>query len=141
VRLDISDPEIVSLLEAPSPATVTFSPAEGEPVSSPVWFRVNEDRFEVVMADGDSKLEQLRRDPSCLMLVFEAASPFRGVQLRGRADIRPDDRSQCRLAISMRYLGPERGRMYADLDRRPPGHVVSLRMSDARAWSLADKLV
>jgi PPOX class probable F420-dependent enzyme len=140
MKLDITDPSIVGLLHAASPATVTVMRDDGEPITSPVWFRVTGDRLELVMADGDVKLEHMRRDPSCRVLIFEAAPPFRGVLIRGRAAIRPDEGSLSRRAIASRYLGPQDGRSYADVGRRTPGHVVSLSMSDARAWSLADKL-
>ncbi len=140
MKLDVTDPPIVALLEAASPATVTVLRDDGEPITSPVWFRVAGDRLEVVMADGDAKLEHLRRNSSCRVLIFEAAPPFRGVIVRGRADLRPDHGAQSRLAIASRYLGAEHGRRYADVGRRTPGYVVSLSMSDARAWSLADKL-
>ncbi len=140
MKLDVTDPPIVALLEAASPATVTVTRDDGEPITSPVWFRVAGDRIEVVMAGGDAKLEHLRRNPSCQVLIFEATPPFGGVLVRGRAVIRPDDGSRCRLSISSRYLGEEHGRSYADVGRRTPGYVVSLSTSDARAWSLADTL-
>lgn len=62
--------------------------------------------------------------------------PFRGVQVRGRAMLAPDEGARARLAIASRYLGAERGRRYADIERRPPGVVIRLPMGDARAWDL-----
>lgn len=70
-----------SLLDAPSPAVITLYRADGEALLSPVWFRVNADAFEVVMAIGDLKLGHLRRDPRCVLLIFETIPPFRGVQV------------------------------------------------------------
>jgi hypothetical protein len=125
-----------SLLDAPSAAVMTLYDADGEAVVSPVWFRVNEGAFEVVMAIGDRKLVHLQGDPRCVLLIFEAVPPFRGVQVRGRATLTPDHGSEARLAIASRYLGAERGRRYADIDRRPPGVVVSLPTADARTWDL-----
>ena len=65
-----------SLLDAPSPATLTLFGAGGEAVTSPVWFRYTGDSFEVVMGLKDQKLEMLRRDPRCTLLIFETAPPF-----------------------------------------------------------------
>jgi len=140
MRLDLAAAELRSLLDAPSPATLTLHREDGEAITSPVWFRVHDDALEVVVASTDHKLEHLRRDPRCVLLIFEAVRPFRGVQVRGRATIEPDEGARTRLAIASRYLGPEDGRAYADLARRPPGFVVRLPLSAARAWNLADKL-
>jgi hypothetical protein len=51
---------------------------------SPVWFRWN-DAFEVVIAEDDVKLTHLRRDRRCVLVVFEATPPFRGIEVRGEA--------------------------------------------------------
>ena len=129
-----------SLLDGPSPAAITLYDADGEAVVSPVWFRVNEGAFEVVMAIGDRKLAHLQRDPRCVLLIFETVAPFRGVQVRGRATLTPDRGAEARLAIASRYLGAERGRRYADIERRPPGVVVSLPTANARTWDLHQTL-
>ena len=129
-----------SLLDAPSPATLTLFGESGEAVTSPVWFRLNGDAFEVVMGLKDQKLELLRRDPRCTLLIFETAPPFRGVRVRAKADLVPDEGSATRLAIASRYLGAEEGRRYADTSRRPPGYVVRLRGDFAKAWDLSESL-
>ena len=103
---------------------------------SPVWYRVNEEMFEVVMAVTDRKLEHLRADPRCVLLIFETVPPFRGVQVRGRANLDVDSGAAARLAIASRYLGQVRGRRYADTAQRPPGVIVRLPLEDARAWNL-----
>lgn len=138
--MDLADPELRSLLDGPSPATLTLHREDGEAITSPVWFRVDGDAFEVVIAANDRKLERLRRDPRALLLIFEATWPYRGVQVRGRVTIEPDDGARTRLAIASRYLGPEGGRAYADLARRPPAFVLRLPLGAAHAWDLADKL-
>lgn len=136
----MSLPEMQSLLDAPSPAVLTLYRADGEALVSPVWFRLHEGFFEVVVAATDHKLEHLRRDPRCVLLVFETVAPFRGVQVRGKATLAPDDGAQTRLAIASRYLGDAHGRRYADLARRPPGFIVRLPTRDARAWDLRGSL-
>lgn len=140
MRLDRLAPELRSLLEEPSAATLTLYRENGEAITSPVWFRLDGEMFEIVMAATDRKLERLRRDPRCVLLVFEAVRPFRGVQVRASATIAPDEGAQTRLAIASRYLGPDEGRAYADPGRRLPGFVVRLPAAAARAWDLADRL-
>lgn len=140
MKLDIEADELRSLFEAPSPATLTLYREDGEAITSPVWFRAQENAFELVIAASDRKLAHLRRDPRCALLIFEASPPFRGVMVRGRATLALDDGSAVRRAIASRYLGRDRGAAYADVVRRDPGYVVRLPMSAARAWSLADSI-
>ena len=140
MKLDPSDPALGSLLDSPSPATLTLYADDGGAITSPVWFRVAGDWFEVVVAATDHKLRHLRRDPRCALLVFETVRPFRAVQVKGEATIEPDEGARTRLAIASAYLGPEDGRAFADLARRPPGFVVRLPGGAARASDLSDKL-
>jgi hypothetical protein len=78
------------LLEAPSPATVVLGWEAGVPTVSPVWFRLVEDFVEFVVASSDRKLAELRRDPRCVLTVFETRPPFRGVRLMGAAELAED---------------------------------------------------
>ena len=91
MRLDPLDPSLRSLLISPSPATLTLYREGGRAITSPVWFRVEGDWFEIVVAASDRKLDHLRADPRCSLLVFETVRPFRGVQVTGEATIAPDD--------------------------------------------------
>jgi nitroimidazol reductase NimA-like FMN-containing flavoprotein (pyridoxamine 5'-phosphate oxidase superfamily) len=140
VKLAEARAEMKSLLDGPSPATLTLYGEDREAITSPVWFQINGDAFECVMALKDHKLELLRRDQRCTLLIFETAPPFRGVRVRGRAELLPDEGSRTRLAIASRYLGEEGGQRYADVDRRPPGYVVRLRGEFAKAWDLSASL-
>ena len=81
MKLEPLDPSLRSLLTSPSPATLTLYREGGRAITSPVWFRVDGDWFEIVVAASDRKLDHLRADPRCSLLVFEAVSPFRGVQV------------------------------------------------------------
>jgi hypothetical protein len=63
VKLDPLDPKLRSLIDEPSPATLTLYGADGQAITSLVWFRLAGDAFEMVVAAADPKLEHLRRDP------------------------------------------------------------------------------
>ena len=140
MRLDLSAPQLRTLLERPSPATLTVYAENGDAITTPLWSQVREDAIQFVVAAEDKKLEHLRRDPRCVVLVFEAIPPFRGVRLRGKATITPDEGAKARLEIASRYLGPEAGRAYADPNRRPAGFLVRLPMSGGLAWDFSDSL-
>jgi hypothetical protein len=60
------------------------------------------DAFEVVIAEGDVKLRHLARDLRCILVVFEAVPPFRGVEVRWRADLVEGDITGVRADIAGR---------------------------------------
>jgi len=102
---------------------------------SPVWFRVEGEAFEVVVAKSDRKYGHLQRDPRAVLMVFEATPPFRGVKIRAEVELAEAGVGEARRAISARYLGP---RVTEDfVAARGPGVVVRLPTSAARAWDLA----
>lgn len=132
--------DVRPLLEAPSPAVLTTYRRDGRALTTPVWFRFHEGAFEVVLAEGDVKRRHLARTPSCLLVVFEATPPFRGVEIAGEAQLIDTDVSEVRAAIAGRYLGAERGRRFAASRRSPRGTLLRLVPQDPRIWDLAAAL-
>ncbi len=125
-----------SLLEAASPAVLMTYRRDGTALASPVWFRLNSDLLEVVIAQGDIKLRHLARRPKCSLTVFEAVPPFRGVETRGAPGLFVGDVTEARLAIASRYLGAEDGARFA-AQRKPIGTLVRWALDDARTWDLS----
>jgi PPOX class probable F420-dependent enzyme len=125
-----------SLLEAPSPAVLTTYRKDGSANVAPVWFRWGEEGFEVVIAKGDIKLRHLARDPRCVLVVFEAVPPFRGVEVRGVSQLVECDVSSARAAIAGRYLGVDAGARYAEQRRSRPGVLLRLACDSPRIWDL-----
>jgi PPOX class probable F420-dependent enzyme len=126
-----------TLLEAASPAVLTTYRKDGSALVSPVWFRWADGAFEVVVAEDDVKLRHLARDKRCILVVLETAPPFRGVEVRGVAELVEGDVTAVREAIAGRYLGLEAGRRFASERRSHPGVLVRLDAHDARAWDLS----
>src|SRR5262245_37819492 len=96
--------DISSLLAAASPAVLATYRRDGPALGTPVWFRHHDGAFEVVIAADDVKLQHLRREPRCSMVVFEAVPPFRGLEVRGRAELVECDVRAIREEIAGRYL-------------------------------------
>ena len=71
--------------------------------------------FEVVIAKGDVKLRHLARNPPCVLVVFGAVQPFRGVEVRGEAELVEGDVTSARVAIAGRNLDVEDGERFAGL--------------------------
>jgi PPOX class probable F420-dependent enzyme len=126
-----------SLLEAPSPAVLTTYRQDGSALVSPVWFRWNDGAFEVVIAEGDLKLRHLARDPRCVLVVFEAVRPFRGIEVRGIGELVECDVGPMRAAIAARYLGVDDGARFAAERESKPGVLLRLVPDDPRVWDLS----
>jgi PPOX class probable F420-dependent enzyme len=129
-----------SLLEAPSPAVLTTYRKDGSALVTPVWFRWADGAFEVVIAEGDVKLRHLARDPRCVLLVFEAVRPFRGVEVRGVPELVRGDVTAARAAIAGRYLGASDGERLAAERRSKPGVLLRLVPVAPRVWDLSEIL-
>ena len=125
-----------SLLEAPSPAVLTTYRKDGSALVTPVWFRWNAGAFEVVIAEGDVKLRHLARDPRCALVVFEAVRPFRGIEVRGEAQLVEGDVTSIRADIATKYLGAEDGMRFA-AERSKPGVLLRLAADSPRVWDLS----
>jgi len=123
------------LLEAPSAAVLAVYRADGTVLMSPVWFRADDDWIEIVIAEGDAKLDRLRADPRCVFMAFETKPPFRGLRVEAQAELRTDGVLAARQAIASRYLGDRKDEQYVE-QRTKPGVVVRLPVSSARTWDL-----
>jgi PPOX class probable F420-dependent enzyme len=126
-----------TLLEAPSPAVLTTYRNDGSALVSPVWFQWSDGAFEVVIAKGDVKLGHLARDRRCGLVVFEAVPPFRGVEVRGMAELLERDVGPARAAIAARYLGVADGERFAAERSSKPGVLLRLIANDPRVWDLS----
>ncbi len=125
-----------SLLEGPSPAVLTTYRQDGSALVTPVWFRWTGEAFEVVIAEGDVKLRHLARNPHCVLVVFEAVRPFRGIEVRGAAELVEGDVADVRAAIAGRYLGADDGTRFA-AERSKPGVLLRLTPAAPRVWDLS----
>jgi len=125
-----------SMLEAASPAVLTTYRRDGSALTSPVWYRWTGAQFEVVVASDDVKVEHLTRDPRCILVVFEVSRPFRGVEVRGEAELHRGDVTEPRTAIAYRYLGAAAGERFA-AGRASEAVLVRLGAEGARVWDLA----
>ena len=99
-------------------------------------FGWNDGAFEVVIAEDDVKLTHLRRDRRCILVVFEATPPFRGVELRGEGELVEGDVTAARTVIASRYLGARDGERFATERRSKPGVLLRLVPASPRVWDL-----
>jgi PPOX class probable F420-dependent enzyme len=110
---------------------------DGSALVTPVWFRWADGAFEVVIAKGDVKLRHLARDRRCALVVFESVPPFRGVEVRGTAELVEGDVTSVRAEIAGRYLGAAAGERFAAERASKPGVLLRLVADDPRVWDLS----
>ena len=123
------------MLDAPAPAVLLTYRGDGSADMSPVWFRVTDEAFEVVVAKSDKKCGHLQRDRRAVLTVFEAVPPFRGIKIRAEVELDDEGVDGARRTISARYLGPETAETF--VAARGAGVIVRLPASAARSWDLS----
>ena len=127
------------LLAGACAAVLTTYRADGSALTSPVWVGLGDGAFEIVMAEQDGKVRNLRRDPRCLLVIFEARPPFRGIEVRRTAEIESGERvAVARRSIAVRYLGPEAGDRFTSARADVPSVVVRVDSAHARRLDLSN---
>jgi PPOX class probable F420-dependent enzyme len=130
--------DLADLLEQPLVAVLATYRRDGGVLLSPVWHRWHEGGFEVVVYSGDIKLQHLRRDPHASIVVYEHDPPYRGLEVRGEAQILEEGVTEAMTEMAVRYLGEERGRAYAATVSPDNSVLVRLEPSHVRGWDFAD---
>jgi hypothetical protein len=69
--------------------------------------------------------------------VCEQTPPYRGIELRARAELRTDGAAAIARRIAIRYLGETEGA--AQAERLADDVVLRLEPGDLRAWDFTDE--
>ncbi len=139
MRKNLRPGDLGDLLTQPKNAVLATHYADGTILLSPVWHEWSEGGFNVLTGANDVKVRQLRRDPRASIVVAEDDPPYRGIEVRGEAQILPvTDRTMLE-RIATRYLGPERGRAYAANSDSSNNALVRLVPGVLRAWDFSDE--
>jgi len=137
VRKGLSPTDLGDLLEQPVLAVLATYRRDGGALLSPVWHEWAEGAFLVATGSNGVKARHVRHDPRAGIVVCEHAPPYRGIEVRGRAQLLTDGAADTARRIAIRYLGESEGaakaEQYADdvLIRIEPGVV--------RAWDFGDE--
>lgn len=111
---------------------------DGTVLLSPVWHEWRDGGFTVVTGSRDVKAAHLRRDPRASIVVCEHSPPYRGVEVRCRAQLVTAEVGDAVKRIASRYLGRDSGAAYAD--RAVDDLLIRLEPGELRAWDFADQL-
>ncbi|HVX21490.1 MAG TPA: PPOX class F420-dependent oxidoreductase [Acidimicrobiales bacterium] len=86
---DIPDSH-ADLLEARFATLATVGP-DGRPQVTEVWFLHEDGRFRISLNTARQKTKNLTARPGVSLLVLDVANPFRYLEVRGDAEVDPDD--------------------------------------------------
>jgi PPOX class probable F420-dependent enzyme len=78
------------LLESKYAMLATIGP-DGRPQVSAVWFLADADGVKVSLNTTRQKVRNLRRNPACNLFILDLANPMRYLEIRGDAQLTPDD--------------------------------------------------
>jgi PPOX class probable F420-dependent enzyme len=137
MRRDLAMGDLGDLGELRLLAVLATYRQDGTVLLSPVWHEWRDGGFDVVTGSRDVKAAHLRRDPRASIVVCEHCPPYRGVELRCRAQLLTGGAHDAVKRIASRYLGPEAGAAYAD--SADDDLLIRLEPGDLRAWDFADE--
>ncbi|MCX5597611.1 PPOX class F420-dependent oxidoreductase [Streptomyces phaeochromogenes] len=99
------DDSVRALLDGKNFASVATLGPGGAPQNSVVWFKREGDTVLFSSTDGRQKIRNLRRDPRISVSVYDLANPYTSVEIRGTAEILPDEGKRLPHELSHKYLG------------------------------------
>jgi PPOX class probable F420-dependent enzyme len=117
------------LLNAPIGVLGTIG-ASGRPQLSATWFLAEGDTVKISLNNTRQKAQNLQANPKASFLIFDPENPYKYVELRGDAEITPDDDYEFANQVGAKYSTDLR-------DRDQPGdHRVTVTIKPTRvvAW-------
>lgn len=98
-------PEQVRLLNAPNFATVATVMPDGSPEATVIWVESDAEHVYFNTAMHRLKARNLQRNPHVAVTVFDPNDPYRGVAVRGRAELILEGANENADAVSRAYTG------------------------------------
>ena len=96
--------EFIDLTEAPIATIGTVGP-DGRPHLSAVWFLYDEGEFKVSLNVLRQKVKNLRRNPAVSLFILDVQNPLRYLEIRGDAEVTPDEGYQFADKVGAKYGG------------------------------------
>ncbi|MFJ3301620.1 PPOX class F420-dependent oxidoreductase [Streptomyces sp. NPDC086549] len=110
MTISMSDPvslddSVRTLLDGRNFASVATLGPDGAPQNSVVWIKREGDTVLFSSVGNRQKVRNLRRDPRISLSVFDLANPYASAEIRGTAEILPDEGKRLPHELSHKYLG------------------------------------
>jgi PPOX class probable F420-dependent enzyme len=84
-------------------ATLGTIAADGSPQLTEVWFLAVDGKVRISLNTSRRKVANLRRNPACSVLILDLANPHRYLEIRGTAQIEPDDDYTFAAQVGQKY--------------------------------------
>jgi PPOX class probable F420-dependent enzyme len=84
-------------------ATMATVGSDGRPQLTEVWFLKDGDGVAFSLADSRQKTKNLMRHPDCSVLILDLKNPFRYLEIRGDAEIEPDNDYSFATKVGAKY--------------------------------------
>lgn len=78
------------LLDLPVATLATVGP-DGRPQLTEVWFLADDGQVKLSLNTTRQKVRNLRRHAGCTVFLLDLANPYRYLEVRGDAELTPDD--------------------------------------------------
>jgi PPOX class probable F420-dependent enzyme len=138
MRRNLQPGDLGDLLDRPLNAVLGVHRRDGSILLTPVWHLFKDGAFLFQAPGGDRKIEMLRRDPRCSLIVAENEHPYRAIEVTGEARISGDDYEVLGAEIVERYVAAhDPAGSVADY-LLEGGVVVRIEPTSMRAWDYAD---
>ena len=98
-------PDQVKLLNAPHFATVATVMPDGSPEATVVWIESDADHVYFNTAMHRLKARNLQRNPRVAITVFDPDDPYRGIAVRGAAELILEGAHENAHQVSLAYTG------------------------------------
>jgi len=146
MRRNLRPEDLGDLLIQAKVAILATHSRDGATMLSPVWQEWSEGGFTFVTFSGDAKLRHIERDPQVSIVVAEDSPPYRGIEVRGPAQIVDRDGPETLRRLASRYLAGRDVNAYVGKIGKwmeDVGHtgIVVLRVEPGRlrVWDYADE--
>jgi PPOX class probable F420-dependent enzyme len=86
-------------------ATFATVGSDDRPQLSEVWFLAEDGEVRLSLNTTRQKVKNLRRRPGCTLFLLDLANPYRYLEIRGDAEITPDDDYTFAKRLAAKYGG------------------------------------
>jgi PPOX class probable F420-dependent enzyme len=78
------------LLTRPLTATLTTVDSRGRPQSTAIWYLIDDGQLVGSTTSDRQKYKNLVGNPNCALFIIDPENPFRTIEVRAEADVKPD---------------------------------------------------
>lgn len=107
--------------------------SDGRPQVTEVWFLAEDDTVKLSLNTARQKTKNLAKNPACSFFILDLANPGRYLELRGDAEITPDDDYAFADKVGSKYGGADLRQMDQPGEKRVvvtvnPKRVVAIKI-------------